>query len=127
MRKSKQVESVDEKLSALAHPKEAEVQAVRAVIKGVSDEIGEEWKWNAPSFSYDGRYLVTFNLWEKERVHLVFHHPDVVKISSPLLKGDYPTRRIAYFRDAREIEAQRAELERIIRELLAMPGTAQTS
>ena len=120
MARAKKSESVDEALSNLAHPLEAEVQIVRAIIKGVNDAIDEEWKWNAPSFSYKGSYLVTFNLWEKERIHLVFHNPEIVNIDSPLLEGDYPTRRMAYLRDLDDIEANKTELVRVLEELVRL-------
>lgn len=67
------METVDDRLEALKHPMESEIQAVRGIIKGVDERITEEWKWNAPSFSYKG-YLVTFHLHAKDRVHLVFHN-----------------------------------------------------
>jgi len=109
---------VDENLAKLDHPLKGEVQVVRGIIKGVDKEIEEDWKWNAPSFSYRGSYLVTFNLWEKKRVHLVFHNPQIVNIESAILEGDYPTRRMAYFADMGEIEAKRGELERVVGELV---------
>ena len=120
MSKARNIESVDELLAKAEHPLASEVQAVRDLIKGVDGEIQEEWKWNAPSFSYRGQYLVTFNLWEKERVHLVFHNPEVVNIDSPLLEGNYPTRRMAYFAGMADIEAKRPELERVLRVLVRL-------
>jgi hypothetical protein len=120
--KPRNKESVDELLDRADYPLKAEVQAVRGIIKGVDSGIEEEWKWNAPSFSYGGEYLVTFNLWEMERIHLVFHNPEIVNIKSPLLEGAYPTRRMSYFADMADIEAKRSELERIVRELVRLSG-----
>jgi uncharacterized protein YdhG (YjbR/CyaY superfamily) len=114
-----QAEKVDAFMAQLDHPFKAEVEAVRAIIKGVHPEIAEEIKWNAPSFSYKD-YLVTFNLWEKKRIHLVFHNPHIASIQSDLLEGDYEHRRMAYFADMAEIEAKRGELERVVRELVAL-------
>ena len=111
---------VDELLSNLDHPLKAEVQVVRDLIKGVNSEIQEEWKWNAPSFSYKGQYLVTFNLWEKNRIHLVFHNPQIVNVKSALLEGDYPTRRMSYFADMADIEAKRVELARVLTDLIQL-------
>ena len=122
MSKARSKETVDELLAKADHPLANEVQAVRDLIKGVDSDIREEWKWNAPSFSYEGDYLVTFSLWEKQRIHLVFHNAEVVNIESPLLEGDYPRRRMAYFSDAADIEAKRPELERVIRALLRLNG-----
>lgn len=122
MTKPKKTETVDELLSNLDHPLKNEVQSVRGIIKGVDKDFEEEWKWNAPSFSYKGSYLVTFNLWEKERIHLVFHNPEIANIKSPILEGDYPTRRMAYFADMNDIEAKEPELERVLRELVKLTG-----
>jgi uncharacterized protein YdhG (YjbR/CyaY superfamily) len=126
MPKPNNTQTVDENLSTLDHPLKAEVQAVRELIKGVHNEIDEEWKWNAPSFSYDGTYLVTFNLWEQKRIHLVFHNPEIVNVKSALLEGDYPTRRMAYLTDLADIEAKRPELQRILRELITLTANAKT-
>ena len=119
---SKPTQTVDELLTDLDHPLTREVQVVRGIIKGVDKDIHEEWKWNAPSFSHNGSYLVTFNLWEKERIHLVFHNPEIVNINSTLLEGDYPTRRMTYFADMGDIEAKKPELERVLRELVRLSG-----
>lgn len=51
---------VDAYMAKLEHPLKAELQAVRETIKGVNPGITEQIKWNAPSFSYRGEYLVTF-------------------------------------------------------------------
>jgi uncharacterized protein YdhG (YjbR/CyaY superfamily) len=122
MTKPNKTESVDESLSKLDHPFKNDIQLVRGIIKGVNKDIEEEWKWNAPSFSYKGSSLVTFNLWEKKRIHLVFHNPEIVNIKSAILEGDYPTRRMAYFADMNDIEAKKAELERVVEELVRLTG-----
>jgi uncharacterized protein YdhG (YjbR/CyaY superfamily) len=93
--------TVDEFMEKLDHPFKAEVEMIREIIKNVSKEITEQIKWNAPSFSYRGESLVTFNLWEKQKIHLVFHNPEISKVKSTLLEGDYDHRRMAYFADRR--------------------------
>lgn len=82
-------------MDELDHPFKAEVQQVREIVKNVNPDITEQIKWNAPSFSYNGEFLVTFNLWEKKRIHLVFHNPMISKVKSKLLEGDYDHRRMA--------------------------------
>jgi len=126
MPKASNTQRVDETLSKLDHPLKEEVQAVREIIKGVNAEIDEEWKWNAPSFSYKGTYLVTFNLWEQKRIHLVFHNPQIVNVKSTLLEGDYPTRRMAYLNDMADIQSKKPELERVLRELITLTANATT-
>ncbi len=113
-------DKVDEFLQNLSHPFKAEVEAVRSIIKGVNKDIHEEIKWKGPSFNYKGEYLVTFNLRETKRVHLVFHNPYIPKVNSKLLEGEYKDRRMLYFNDRQEIEAKKTELEHIINELIRL-------
>ena len=105
-------------METLDHPLKAEVQTIRDIIKGVHSGIGEQVKWNAPSYFYNNADFVTFNLWKKDVVHLVFHHPACVRIASPLLEGDYPSRRMLYLSGVEDLEVKRAELERIIGEMV---------
>jgi len=113
-------DKVDEFLRELNHPLKAEVEAVRSIIKGINKDIVEEVKWKAPSFNYKGEYLVTFNLWEEKRIHLVFHNPLISKVKSKLLEGDYKDRRMAYFTDMKDIKAKRALLEKILKDLVKL-------
>lgn len=111
---------VDEFLENLSHPLKAEVEAVRSIIKGVNKDINEEIKWNAPSFNYKGEYLVTFNLRDAKRIHLVFHNPLIPKVNSKLLEGDYKDRRMAYFADMRDIKAKKPILEKALKDLVKL-------
>ena len=111
---------VDEFMDKLDHPFKAEIQAIRDIIKNVNEDIAEEIKWKAPSFSYKKEYLVTFNLWEKQRIHLVFHNPQISKVKSNLLEGDYDHRRMTYFSDMNEIKAKRSALEKALKDLIKL-------
>jgi uncharacterized protein YdhG (YjbR/CyaY superfamily) len=113
-------DKVDEFLENLSHPRKAEVEAVRSIIKGVDKNIAEEVKWNAPSFNYKGEYLVTFNLRETERIHLVFHNPRIPEVKSALLEGNYKDRRMLYFADMDDIKAKKTALEKIIKQLIKL-------
>jgi len=113
-------DKVDEFLENLSHPLKAEVEAVRAIIKGVNKDINEEIKWKAPSFNFKGEYLVTFNLREEKRVHLVFHNPMIAKVKSELLEGDYVDRRMAYFADMKDVKAKKALLEKALKDLIKL-------
>ncbi|MBI5351330.1 MAG: DUF1801 domain-containing protein [Chloroflexi bacterium] len=113
-------DKVDEFLENLSHPLKAEVEAVRSIIKGVNKDINEEIKWNAPSFNYKGEYLVTFNLWEEKRIHLVFHNPQISKVKSKLLEGDYKERRMAYFTDMKDVKAKKPMLEKVLKDLIKL-------
>ncbi|MEO5952174.1 MAG: DUF1801 domain-containing protein [Chloroflexia bacterium] len=120
MARTSSKKSIDELVVEHSNPLKAEVQAVREIIKAAHPDINEEWKWNAPSFSYKGQYLLTFNLWENRHIYLVWHNPQIVNISSPLLEGDYPTRRMTYLADMNDIEAKRSELQEILQELIRL-------
>jgi uncharacterized protein YdhG (YjbR/CyaY superfamily) len=96
------------------------VEAVRSIIKGVNKDINEEIKWKAPSFNYKGEYLVTFNLREENRIHLVFHNPQISKVKSKLLAGDYKDRRMAYFSDMKDVKAKRPALEKVLKDLIKL-------
>ena len=111
---------VDKFIENLSHPLKAEVEAVRSIIKGVDKDINEEIKWKAPSFNYKGEYLVTFNLREEKRIHLVFHNPQISKVKSKLLEGDYKDRRMAYFADMKDVKAKKSMLEKALKDLIKL-------
>jgi uncharacterized protein YdhG (YjbR/CyaY superfamily) len=112
--------SVDQFMEKLDHPLKAEIEALRIIIQGAGTEITEQIKWNAPSYSYRGEYLVTFNLRDAKRVHLVFHNPRIPKIKSDLLEGDYVDRRMTYFSDMKDIKAKKSEFQKILKELIKL-------
>lgn len=113
-------DKVDEFLRGLSHPLKAEVEAVRSIIKGVNKDVNEEVKWNAPSFNYKGEYLVTFNLRDTKRIHLVFHNPQIPKVKSELLEGEYVDRRMMYLANMRDIKKKKPMLEKILRDLIKL-------
>ncbi len=113
-------DAVDKFLQELSHPLKAEVEAVRSIVKGADKNINEEIKWKAPSFNYKGEYLVTFNLRDTKRIHLVLHNPMISKVKSDLLEGDYKDRRMMYFADMKDIKAKKTELEKILKQLIKL-------
>ena len=113
-------DQVTDFMANLDHPFKAEVELVRGIIKNVNPEITEQIKWNAPSFSYKGEPLVTFNLWEKKRIHLVFHNPKISRVKNELLEGNYDHRRMAYFADESDIQAKRKVLEKALKDLIQL-------
>lgn len=115
--KPSEAEQVDAFIDKLKHPLKPEIEAVRTIIKSVSTKISERIKWNAPSYYYK-EDIVTFNVRPTEHVHLVFHHPTIVEVKSGILQGDYKDRRMAYFKDMKEVKANKKELQRIMNELI---------
>jgi len=113
-------EEVNEFLDGLKHAFKAEVQAIRDIVNGVNKNITEQIKWNAPSFSYKGVSMATFNLHAKGRVHLVFHHPAIAKVQSDIMEGGYPNRRMVYFADLKDVQLKRKSLEKALNQLLRL-------
>ena len=113
-------DKVDEFMENLSHPLKAEVEAIRTIIKSVNKRIVEEIKWKAPSFSYNDEYLVTFNLRDIKRIHLVFHNPLISKVKSKLLEGDYVDRRMTYFADIKDIKAKKPVLVKALNDLIKL-------
>ena len=108
---------------------------LRRIILNTDKEIGEEIKWNAPSFFYAGemgpsdpkkykRYIVVFNLYKKDCIRLVFPSGAKVKDTSGLLEGDYADgRRLAMFYDLKDVAAKQKILERTIKKWLTLLDT----
>jgi uncharacterized protein YdhG (YjbR/CyaY superfamily) len=116
--KMSDADAVKEYMDKLDHPLLAEIEAVRKIIRGSDSKIAERIKWNAPSYYYK-EDLVTFNNRALQHVHLVFHHPNIVKIKSALLEGDYKDRRMMYFKDMKAVKAHKKDLESIMQQLVA--------
>ena len=110
-------EKVETYMALLEHPLKAEIEALRIIIQKANNKINERIKWNAPSYFYKDD-LVTFNPRNQKQVHLVFHHPKIVNIQSSLLEGEYKDRRMVYFADMTAVQTNKAELERIMNELV---------
>ncbi|MBL8089979.1 MAG: DUF1801 domain-containing protein [Anaerolineales bacterium] len=113
-------DAVDKFMLELSHPLKAEIEALRSIIKGVDKDINEEIKWKAPSFNYKGEYLVTFNLRDTRRIHLVFHNPMIAKVKSDLLEGDYKDRRMTYFSNMKDIKAKQTAFVKAIKDLIKL-------
>ncbi len=111
-------------LQELDHPRKQEIEAIRAIILGVSPAIREEIKWNAPSFR-TSEHFATFNLRTSDRVRLILHLGAKVKdtaikgidIEDPagLLEWLARDRCIVTFSDAEDVQAKRVALEAIVR------------
>jgi len=101
------------------------VLALRKIILSTDKEIGERIKWNNPSFYYTGqmkpfdpkeykREIIVFNLF-KNRIMLVFPSGAKVNDGSGLLEGDYKDgRRIAIFKDLKDVKAKEKKLQAVI-------------
>ena len=123
-------DEVDAYMDRLKHPLAEVVEALRQIILKADPAIGEEIKWNAPTFFYTGemkpfnpkeykRYLVVFNLFRKDCIRLAFWRGAWVKDTSGFLEGDYADgRRLAMFYDLRDVKAKKKVLQHVVRRQL---------
>jgi hypothetical protein len=128
--KPSEPEKVDAYMTKLKHPLADVVAALRKIILSTEREIGEEIKWNAPTFFYSGkmkpsdpkeykRYIIVFNLFQKDCVRLVVWKGARVNDKSGLLEGDYKDgRRLALFHSMEEVRSKKAALQAVIRKWL---------
>jgi hypothetical protein len=105
------------------------VQAIREIILSINPEIGQQIKWNNPSFYYTGamkpfdpkeykRDIVVLNL-HKGRIMLVFPTGARVENHNGLLEGTYTDgRRTAVFKDLDDVRSKEKLLRNAIREWL---------
>jgi hypothetical protein len=98
------------------HPFKAEMEAVRAIILGVSDKISERIKWNAPSFFYK-EDLGAFNPRATEYAHLILLFPGGAGMDdkSGLLEGNHKDRREAKFHSLDDVKAKKRALEKLVK------------
>ena len=124
-------EKVDAYMADLKHPLKNVVTELRKIVLSADPSIGEEIKWNAPTFFYKGemapfnpklykRYLIVFNLHKKDCIRLVFPSGARIGDKSGLLEGDYADgRRLASFPTMGEVHAKKGPLQQAIKKWLA--------
>ena len=130
--KASEPEKVDAYMSRLKHPLAKVVEDLRQIILSTDEEIGEEIKWNAPTFFYAGkmkptnpkeyrRYIVVFNLFKQDCIRLVFPSGAKVKDASRLLEGDYADgRRLAMFCSSKDVKSKAKALRAVITQWLKL-------
>jgi len=128
--KKSEPEKVDAYMAALKHPLKNVLAELRRIILSTDPEIGEEVKWNAPTFFYAGnmapfnpkeykRYLIVSNLYQKDCIRLVFPSGARIRDKSGFLVGDYADgRRLALFPSIDEVLSKQTVLQRAIRKWL---------
>ena len=130
--KPSEPEKVDAYLKKLKHPLKEVVEALRKIILSTDKEIGEEIKWNAPTFFFSGemrpfnpkeykRYVVVFNLYQKDCIRLVFPNGAKVNDKTGFLQGDYTDgRRLALFPNISEVKSKEKVLQAVIKKWLKL-------
>jgi hypothetical protein len=121
------IDDVDGFMTQLDHPRKAEIEAIRAIIRGADPRIHESIKWNAPSFSI-AEHFATLKLRPSETVQIVFHTGAKVKPNATAIAVDDPSgllkwaaqdRCVATFADMQDIEAKRSALVTIVQQWIA--------
>ncbi|MGZ3836783.1 MAG: DUF1801 domain-containing protein [Mucilaginibacter sp.] len=131
--KPSEPEKVDAYIQKMKHPLKDVVEELRLLILETDNDIGEEVKWNAPTFFYSGpmcpfnpkeykRYLIVFNLYQQNCIRLVF--PGGAKVddgSGQLLQGNYADgRRLALFYSLDDVQAKKPLMQAAIRKWLEL-------
>lgn len=123
-------EKVDAFMDALKYPMKDVVEYLREFILKTDKKIGEGIYWNAPTFYYTGkmqpfepkeykRYIVGFNLFQKDCVRLIFLRGADAADPTGLLEGDYKDgRRLALFKSMDDVKSKEKALKNIIKSLL---------
>lgn len=123
---------VDAYMTKFEHPLKPVLEKLREITMQIDPEIGEEIKWNAPSFFYAGsmepsdhklykRYLAVSNVHYKDQIMLVLPHGADVDDGSGFLEGEYKDgRRLLKFRNLEDINGQRDKLVIVINKLLGI-------
>jgi len=121
-------------MKGLKHPLKEVVASLRQIILKADPAVGEEIKWNAPSFFFTGemepsdpkqyrRYLVIFNLFRKDCIRLVFWGGANARDPTGMLEGRYADgRRLALFQDMDAVKSREKALGNIIRGQLKALG-----
>jgi hypothetical protein len=123
---------VDTYMQKLDHPLRDVLEALRKTILSIDSEIGEQVKWNSPSFLYIGemkpfdpkeykRYLIVSNVYQKDCIRLVFPSGAKINDTSGLLTGDYADgRRLAFFYNIEEVAAKEGALRNAVKTWLML-------
>ena len=125
--KPSEPDKVDAYMKRLKHPLSDVVETLRQIILKTDPTIGEEIKWNAPTFFYAGpirpfnpkeykRYLVVFNLFKQDCIRLVFWGGAKVNDTSGFLEGDYVDgRRLATFSSLQDVKSRKKALQNALK------------
>lgn len=106
------------------------IQVVRKLILDTDPSIGEQIKWNSPSFFYTGemkpfnpkeykRDIAVMNL-RNGKILLVFPTGAAVQDKTGLLEGDYADgRRMVSFKDLNDVKSRGKDLQKVIRQWIS--------
>ncbi len=105
------------------HPLAAEIDALRAILRGASPDITEHVKWNGPSYYLTANAKRDFGnivLAREKFVLLVIVFYDSKMLDHPLLSGSYADRRLLQLDDMRAIQTHADAIAQIVRDWVAL-------
>ena len=120
--------AIDQFIQNLQTPLAQLVQTIRQVILSTDPVIGEQIKWNSPSFFYQGdmqsfdakeykRDMIVLNLRQKDHVLLIF--PTGAKVISPIFEGNYTDgRRMVKIYNHDDLKTKKVALQTVVKEWL---------
>jgi len=120
--------AIDQFIQNLQTPLAQLVQTIRQVILSTDPVIGEQIKWNSPSFFYQGdmqsfdakeykRDMIVLNLRQKDHVLLIF--PTGAKVISPIFEGNYTDgRRMVKIYNHDDLKTKKVALQNVVKEWL---------
>ncbi len=119
--------AVNALLAKLAHPLDAAIGALRAIIAGADKRITQGVKWNSPSFYFNG-WFATINTRSKTELLVIFHqgaratHRSAPTIDDPtgLLKWLGKDRCAVAIAGPDDAKRKRAALVAIVRQWIAL-------
>jgi hypothetical protein len=110
---------VDAFVSALDHPLEDGIQAVRDAVLAVDPRITETIKWKSPTFVFEGN-IASIDPRSKKHVSLMFHQGANLPGKHPALEGGGATVRYLRFADIADVRKKRKDLERAVKAWIAL-------
>jgi len=116
-------------MDTLNHPKKAEAQALREIIRAAAPGLQESLKWNAPSYMAGTEHVLTFNFSDRKSVRLIFHcgtrrkenpgAPPFLEDATGLLEWASDIRAIATIRNADDLDHARPLLPGLVQAWIA--------
>ncbi len=120
--------SLEEFFDDLKEPRKSEVEALRKIIFAAENDLKEQIKWNAPSYSFNHDDRITFNLFDPNSTRLVFHAgvktkedkkaPPIFDDETGLLEWNSNIRATASFENLKQISESKEELIKVIKKWL---------
>lgn len=123
-------EMVDSYMHSLKYPLKDVAIYLRDFILKCDKKIGEGIYWNAPAFFYTGkmepfnpkeykRYIVGFNLFQKDCLRLIFLFGANADDPAGILEGDFKdARKLVQFRNIDDVKKNEKALKAVIKSLL---------